>query len=167
MIASGDVRFVPVLLELRQTPVWLPLVAQRLDQSLLDLTGGTGERSISDWIRWVGSSPEIIGPPGFDIWKGELLADNVDERMADFFVGEIKKSIRIEEIVWGGVPRDGIPDLENPPIIGADEADYLGPNDRVFGLSINGEHRAYPHRILNWHEMVNDTLGGEPIALAY
>ena len=43
----------------------------------------------------------------------------------------------------------------------------MNPTDRVFGISINGEHRAYPLRILNPHEMANDVLGGEPIALAY
>ena len=43
----------------------------------------------------------------------------------------------------------------------------MRPDDRVFGVSINGEHRAYPLRIVNAHEMANDWLGGEPIALAY
>jgi hypothetical protein len=73
----------------------------------------------------------------------------------------------VEEIVWGGVAKDGIPDLMNPPVLPADKATYLDPFDRVFGLSINGEHRAYPLRILNAHEMANDTLGGVPFALAY
>ncbi len=134
---------------------------------MLELSGGTGERGVADWISWVGSSRDVNGPPGFDRWKADLLTENIDERMAEFFVGDIKKTIRLEEIIWGGVPRDGIPDLLDPPNIAADDAGYLEPDDRVFGVSINGEHRAYPHRILNWHEMANDTLGGEPIALAY
>ena len=62
---------------------------------------------------------------------------------------------------------DGIPDLQFAPTLTADEADYLGPEERVFGVSINGEHRAYPLRIMNPHEMANDIVGGEPIALAY
>ena len=62
---------------------------------------------------------------------------------------------------------DGIPDLQFVPVLTPDEATYLQPSDRVFGVSINGEHRAYPLRIINAHEMANDTLGGEPIALAY
>ena len=49
----------------------------------------------------------------------------------------------------------------------ADEAAYLGLDERVFGVSINGESRAYPLRITNPHEMVNDVLGGEPISLAW
>ena len=72
----------------------------------------------------------------------------------------------MEEAVWGGVPKDGIPDLVNPPSISGQDAGYLNPTDRVFGVSINGEHRAYPLRILNPHEMANDTLGGVPIVLA-
>lgn len=49
----------------------------------------------------------------------------------------------------GGVPKDGIPDLINPPAVTPQDAWYMNPTDRVFGISINGEHRAYPLRILN------------------
>jgi len=65
------------------------------------------------------------------------------------------------------VVKDGIPDLTNPPVISSEEATYLFTSDRVFGVSINGEHRAYPLRILNFHEMANDVVGGVPFALAY
>ena len=63
--------------------------------------------------------------------------------------------------------KDGIPDLIDPPVIPEGEAAYLLPDDRVFGVSFNGEHRAYPLRILNAHEMTNDVVGGVPFALAY
>ena len=49
----------------------------------------------------------------------------------------------------------------------ASEAEYLFDDDRVFGVSFNGQHRAYPLRILNAHEMANDVVGGVPFALAY
>ena len=71
------------------------------------------------------------------------------------------------EVVWGGVIPDGIPDLRNPPNILPEDAVFLGLHERVFGVSINGQHRAYPLRITNPHEMVNDVLGDEPIALAW
>ena len=87
--------------------------------------------------------------------------------MGAFFYDGVKTNIRLEEAVWGGVPKDGIPDLVNPPVVPGNQASYLGATDRVFGVSINGEHRAYPLRVLNPHEMANDVLGGEPIALAY
>jgi hypothetical protein len=62
---------------------------------------------------------------------------------------------------------DEIPDLRNPPMIAASEADYLNANDRVFGVTINGDSRAYPLRIVNAHEMVNDVVGEEPISLMW
>jgi hypothetical protein len=74
---------------------------------------------------------------------------------------------RVEEIVWGGVPVDGIPALDNPTMVDPEEADYLVPHERVFGVSINGDTRAYPARFLDWHEMFNDIVGGEPVSLAY
>ena len=76
-------------------------------------------------------------------------------------------TIKLEEVVWGGVGKDGIPDLTNAPVLPATEAGYLAPDDRVFGVSLNSEHRAYPLRILNPHEMANDVLGGVHFALAY
>jgi len=75
--------------------------------------------------------------------------------------------IRLEEIVWGGVLFDEIPALNNPKMIGADEAEYVLNSDLVFGISINDDIRAYPLRILGWHEMLNDRVGGTSIALAY
>jgi hypothetical protein len=107
------------------------------------------------------------GPPdGFANWKSRLFGV-IDPSFTEFFNDEYKALIRLEEIVWGGVPKDGIPDLIDPPVVTAEEATYLGAEDRVFGVSINGEHRAYPLRIINAHEMANDVLGGEPIAFAY
>lgn len=49
----------------------------------------------------------------------------------------------------------------------ATEADYLSDHEPVFGVSINGDQRAYPLRILDWHEMANDVVGGRPVARAY
>ena len=73
----------------------------------------------------------------------------------------------MEEIVWGGVRVDGIPALDNPKMVTPGQADYLVPGERVFGVSINGDTRAYPARFLDWHEMLNDVIGGEPVSLAY
>ncbi|MGI9464764.1 MAG: DUF3179 domain-containing protein, partial [Aestuariivirgaceae bacterium] len=75
--------------------------------------------------------------------------------------------IRLEEITWGGVRVDGIPSLDDPKLIAAGEASYLVDDDLVFGVAINGDVRAYPLRIMGWHEMFNETIGGVPVALAY
>lgn len=76
--------------------------------------------------------------------------------------------IPVEEIQDGGVPVDGIPALENPEWISAEEAEsFLYPDDRVIGW-VQGEiMRAYPIQILNWHEVVNDSVEEKPIAVTY
>ena len=75
--------------------------------------------------------------------------------------------IPTDKILSGGVPKDGIPALTDPQMLEADEAEYMRPEDIVVGVSFDGESRAYPLRILSWHENVNDTVGGVPIAVSY
>jgi hypothetical protein len=65
------------------------------------------------------------------------------------------------------VAPDGIPALVNPKFTPASEGSWLHDNELVFGVSINGDNRAYPQRIMDWHEMANDVVGGVPVALAY
>ena len=101
------------------------------------------QRDWNWWMEWLGQHPEVRPPEGFAAWKGQLFGF-IDPAMGAFFYEDVKSEIRIEEIVWGGVRKDGIPDLTNPPVVPADKADYLAWDDRVFGVSINGEHRAYP-----------------------
>ena len=125
-----------------------------------------GQQSWSWWVEWLADNPQVSAPEGYDGWKGKLFGF-IDPAMGEFMYPGVPTNIRLEEIVWGGVRRDGIPDLQFPPFISAEEARYLDPGDRVFGVSINGEHRAYPLRVLNPHEMANDTLGGVQFALAY
>jgi len=67
----------------------------------------------------------------------------------------------------GGPPKDGIPALTNPKFIKPEAANYLKPDDLVVGLDMNGEAKAYPLRILVWHENANDTIGGQPVAVTY
>ena len=67
----------------------------------------------------------------------------------------------------GGPPKDGIPALTNPTFVDVNEADYLSPTDRVVGVNFDSEARAYPIRILNYHEIVNDQIGDIPFAVTY
>jgi len=76
-------------------------------------------------------------------------------------------TLPVEEILHGGPPRDGIPALSDPKLIVAAEADYLKPDDRIVGIVLKGEARAYPIAILNWHEIVNDEIGGHRFAVTY
>lgn len=120
------------------------------------------------WLQWVGDHPEYDAPSAlYSWWKGEILS-TLDDRFREFLPEDgVAHTIRLEEIVWGGVVVDGIPSLDNPKVIAPHEARYLEADEQVFGVYLNGEARAYPLRIMNWHEMTNDIVGGQPFALAY
>ena len=76
-------------------------------------------------------------------------------------------SIPRNEVYDGGPGKDGIPALSEPVFIPAGEVTYLGEDDLVLGFVAGGEARAYPHNILDWHEIVNDNLGDVNIAITY
>lgn len=76
-------------------------------------------------------------------------------------------SIPIEQIEHGGPPRDGIPSIDAPKFVGANEARFLQPQDRVLGVYHNGVAKAYPIAIMNWHEVVNDRFGIESIVVTF
>ncbi|MEM7546009.1 MAG: DUF3179 domain-containing protein [Pseudomonadota bacterium] len=140
-----------------------------VQELLRDLTGGDGTDWFT-WMLWQEQHPEIASHPAyFDIKRTLLLS--IDQNWTPFLEPDLIKpgamDIRFEEISWGGVRRDGIPSLDNPKLIAAGEADYLLDSDLVFGVEINGDQRAYPLRIMGWHEMFNDVIGGVPVALAY
>lgn len=82
---------------------------------------------------------------------------------------EISCSIPLDQVVDGGVGRDGIPALTDPRLVPASdpEADYLLPDDRVLGIRIGEELVAVPHNILWWHEIVNFNRGGLALAVTY
>jgi hypothetical protein len=76
--------------------------------------------------------------------------------------------IPINEVYDGGPGRDGIPSLQNPEFIDAASASsFMSDNDLVLGLKVGNQARAYPHPILNWHEIINDTFSGVVIAVTY
>ncbi len=75
--------------------------------------------------------------------------------------------VPVEEIVRGGPPRDGIPALSDPKFEPAAQARWLEDDDRVLALEEGRGAKAYPIRILNWHELVNDELGGEPVLVTF
>jgi len=79
-----------------------------------------------------------------------------------------KHSIPVEDIRGGGPSRDGIPALFSPQYLIAKDADkLLKPDERVLGLTLNGVSRAYPIRIMSWHELVNDEIAGVPYLVSW
>jgi hypothetical protein len=162
---SGDTRFVAGLID---TLRYQRGLSEEIGFTLNDLTGQNLPPDWFEWVEWAGQHPEIESFAGYPGWKADLFAQ-IDPNFMRFVNPEMKvdPDSRVEEIVWGGVRVDGIPALDNPTMIDPAEAGYLEPQERVFGVSLNGDTRAYPARFLDWHEMFNDVVGGEPVSLAY
>lgn len=125
-----------------------------------ELSGQTFAGDIDAAWRWVWNQ-EIEPHPQYGLFKAELY-QLIDPRFAAYFDDHTQNAtIRLDEVRWGGVKRDGIPPLKNPKMIKANsrQADYLDDDNVVFGIELNGDARAYPKRILAWHEMFKDTFG--------
>ena len=137
---------------------------------LRELTGEEyGGEDWKQWMEWLGKHRDEYPPPDEYLdWKINFMSQ-LHPRFAAFLYPARDGAITVDptEIVWGGVLPDGIPDIRSPKMLTPDEEDFLDEDERVFGVSINGDARAYPLRIINGHEMVNDTVGGEPISLAW
>lgn len=112
------------------------------------------------WERTPGEHPDYAE------FKAALY-EQLDPRFREYFGKERKTIIRLDEIRWGGVWRDGIPPLKNPKMIPAKQATYLADDNIVFGVAIDGDVRAYPKRILAWHEMVKDRIAGRELNGVY
>jgi hypothetical protein len=80
-----------------------------------------------------------------------------------------KHSVPLDEILSGGPPKDGIPAIDRPRFVSAVKASgsYLNDGDRVIALVVNGKKKVYPLKILNWHEIVNDRIGGRNVVVTF
>ena len=166
---NNDKSMVPVLVESMR----FQSTANAREASAEVLRELTGEQYGGDdwkqWMEWLGKRREDYPPPEQYLdWKINFMSQ-LNPRFSTFLRPALEGAITVDptEIVWGGVDPDGIPDIRDPKMLTPDEADFLDEDDRVFGVSINGDTRAYPLRIINAHEMVNDTVGGESISLAW
>ena len=128
----------------------------------------TGQRfgaDLAGWQQWIWAQP-YDPHPDHGFFKGQWYSQ-IDPGFAEFFPRGVASLIRLDEIEWGGVAVNGIPPLEYPARLEAVEADYLADDHIVFGIAANGEARAYPKRILAWHEMALDRLGGVELTIVY
>ena len=167
ILNSKDKSYIPSLLEIafHYTATKDLDRYKEVNAILQKLTGENRERYFQ-WLQWIGAHPEIALRPDYLAVKKEVLS-TIDPAFASFFHDEESLRIRAEEIVWGGVKKDGIPALKNPPHIPASKASYLRDSDRVFGVALENESRAYPLKIMDWHEMANDVVGGMSVSLSY
>ena len=80
----------------------------------------------------------------------------------------VKYIVDPEEIVGGGPPKDGIPSIDNPRFVSMEEADeWIEDNELVLGFIYEGVKRVYPLQIMVWHEIVNETIAGDPLLITY
>ena len=141
-------------------------IRQRLIDFLERQTGQQFGQDLNRWYQWMWRLPDAphrdYGP-----FKGLLYGGRIDERMMNFFPLGVQATIRLDEILWGGVRVNGIPPLDHPVHVSVSEATYLEDDHIVFGVAVNGEARAYPKRILAWHEMALDEIGGVELTIIY
>ena len=79
-----------------------------------------------------------------------------------------RTTISFDEIMTGGPPKDGIPSIDDPQFESVADADeWLDDLEAVQVVDLNGDARAYPVQVMVWHELVNDTVGGEPVVITY
>ena len=142
-----------------------PGVRQACMAILSRRTGQMFGADLDKWYDWIWQTNPGTHPD-YALFKAALY-QGVDPRFREYFDRNPAVTIRLDEIRWGGVRRDGIPPLKDPKMIPVGEADYLDDSDIVFGIEVNGDARAYPKRILAWHEMFKDTVGGRPVNGVY
>jgi Protein of unknown function (DUF3179) len=78
-----------------------------------------------------------------------------------------RRAVSLSEFERGGPGKDGIPAIDEPRFVSVDEVDFLEPKEPVIEVVLNGDARAYPIQILVWHEIVNDSVGGVPLAVTF
>lgn len=89
---------------------------------------------------------------------GDIRAQNINL--------EENSRINLDEILNGGPPKDGIPSIDNPQFNDSSNTPF-SEDELVIGVVINGEAKAYPFGIMNWHEIVNDNVGGTNVTVSY
>jgi len=172
---SGDARLAWIVADAMRF-----IASRDLSQSLTSTANrllGTELRGVNAWheiterlIAW-----NIPAPPNYLEFKRSIFVTVLPQWEPLFKSGDIDW----RHVSWGGVRIDDrpydktdaacncIPAADNPQVTSATAADWLADDAVVFGVSVNGEFRAYPRRIMEVREMVNDTLGGRDLGIPY
>ncbi|MEM9517001.1 MAG: DUF3179 domain-containing protein [Actinomycetota bacterium] len=111
-------------------------------------------------------SPEVVATELVDSTPREDVPSGL-ETYRDPLAELPEPAIDLSRLRSGGPPPDGIPSIDDPVFQTAASATHLAPQAPVLALEIEGDARAYPLEVMVWHEIVNDTVGGVPVAVAY
>ena len=144
------------------------------DLSADPVAGRSEWQSVTDHLfAW-----ELPALPGYAAWKRQLFT-LIEPRWEPFFA-DVDSAIDWRFVSWGGVLMDArafgdprpcaagcIPALDDPAVTDAAGGDWYPDELLVFGITVNGESRAYPRHMMEIHEMVNDELGGRRLGIPY
>lgn len=143
---------------------------EKLSKELLSiLQEKHGKENIPNYyegLRWLWSK-DACYPDYYGDLKANIYQYIDPEFHTYFHQQQATADIRLDEILWGGVKQDGIPPLRYPSMNNTKSADYLDDDNIIFGVVINGIPKAYPKRILAWHEFFVDSFGKNKIAGVY
>ena len=110
----------------------------------------------------------LISVIAIGIYAATHAGSIIDEWTGEFPKTDFSRtSINLIEVVEDGPRRDTIPPIFDPQFVPANGETKVGPMEPVLSIIIDGDARAYPLRILLWHEIVNDVVGGVPILVSY
>ncbi len=111
------------------------------------------------------------GSPAFGQLPARVVVESKTRTIApvpgDFSFDVTRHTVPLSEVRGGGPPKDGIPALVEPSFVSPTDARNLSRQDLVLGVHLEGVSKAYPIRILDWHELVNDQIGGRPILVTW
>jgi hypothetical protein len=123
---------------------------------------GDGDRSSDASDRSSDPTPvtvaQLAASPTEDV--PSALDDSTDDRFPSPLLDP-------DELISGGPPPDGIPSIDEPKFVRAEAVEFLDDDEPVLAVEVGDESRAYPVQVLIWHEIVNDTLDGVPVAVTY
>jgi hypothetical protein len=116
------------------------------------------------------ASRQTATPPAVESTPLDLLPDETPPLGAEnqFSTDFSRHTVPYAEILSGGPPKDGIPAVDDPKFIRVEEADeFLADLEPVIFFQVGDDVRSYPLQILTWHEIVNDVVGGVPVAVTF
>ncbi len=174
LVATGDPRVAWPLVDQMRITIGLPAetFASQAVSELLGLTqvearllvdpGADPDRVGLAWADWTDLllAWDLPATDGYADDK-RVLYEQVDPGFAPFITDDADLDWR--RVTWGGVERDGISTLVDPVVTDAAEAGWLPDDETILGVVVAGEARAYPQRMLDVHEIAQDTLGGRSI----
>lgn len=169
MALDGDLHWGPWLLDLLRlgpSNVTDEQVAGAL--SIISGIERTPDQFINEDYRIYGQwvYDQAIDPgPGYREWKTALY-EPIDVQYPRL-LASITDDLVLSRIQWGGVPRGGIPELNQPERVDVETADWMVEEEIVFGAVVEGIAVAYPFRILGHRELANDTIGSTPVSLIF